>query len=1044
MSKKEKRGSFKSNKLEDYIKLTIAQKISETLKVDMDKIGYGDSLSDYGLDSIIAVNLVRIIGQALNIDLDITIMFEYSTINQLADYIISKYGEVIGSSIKQDTQLANIEDEAAAAAETSEIALNNTINWTTKLKVFSQSEEVKKQEQIKEIQDSFAIIGISGRFPKGDSLSEFWDNLINGEDCIIEIPQERWSDWRHWYSDYKDEMEAMQSKRGGFISGVAEFDPLFFGISPKEAEYICPEQRLLLTYIWYAIEDAGINPKALPGISTGVFIAATPSDYRGGKMGANTSDSMSLSANSSPSMMANRISYILNLSGPSECCETGCSSAMVALHRAIQSIKNHECEQAIIGAVNLLLSPVGFINLESANLLSKEGKSKSFQKDADGFVRSEGVGAIIIKPLSKAIADNDRIYAVVKGTSVAHGGKGVSLFAPNASGMKTAMMQAYRSAGIDPRTVSYIEAHGIGGTLADSIEINALKSGYQELIASAQEDSPIPNCYISSLKPCIGHGEIFSGLAGLLKVILALQKRIIPGIPGFGFINEDISLDRSPFLISSENHKWDVLVDSTGKQLPRRASINSYGLGGVNAHVVLEEYVPENEEPQQCYSENTSHIIVLSAKNKERLLAASKQLLEFVQSQQEYSLLDLEYTLQTGRQAMEVRLAMVVRNHEDLVKALRQYLGQATDKDLKGNTQKIFEGILEEQLNGLFSGKIGDIMLQALLEEKDPEKLALYWVNGNDIPWEALHEGEKTRKISVPNYPFEKQLYWIGSEQTNELEPQKAIKLLEGNEHFSEEISLSEYIVDIVSNLLKIEASKMKLNVPVEQYGIDSIMLMPLLQQLQTRIAPAINLTGLQKCRTLQDIIDMSAEFAKSDPVMKEVNTNRIMPTAWTGFPELIHLNKSSYGTPIFWIHGALGGVEAYKLIGENIERPFFGIQARGWMTNHTPLHGIYAMASYYTHIIQTIQPEGPYDIGGFCMGGILAYEITRQLQELGQTVSTLVMIDSPDNTFQESLTGFNKNAVKNIIFQTVNMMLLSSVLQNHGELEKTLIHRMS
>lgn len=1043
MSKQEKRGSSKSNSIEEYIKRTMAQKISETLRVDMDRIGYGESLSDYGLDSIIAVNLVRIIGQALNIELDITIMFEYSTINQLAEYIISEFGELIGSSVNKDIQLNEIEDEVAAT-KVSEPGLNNTVNWTPKLKVFSQQEEVKKQEPLKEIQDSFAIIGISGRFPKGDSLSEYWNNLINGEDCIVEIPQERWSDWRHWYSDYKDEMEAMQSKWGGFISGVAEFDPLFFGISPKEAEYICPEQRLLLTYIWHAIEDAGITPKALPGIPTGVFIAAAPSDYRCGKMGINASDGSGLSANPSPSMMANRISYILNLSGPSECCETGCSSSLVALHRAIQSIKNHECEQAIIGAVNLLLSPMGFISLESANLLSKEGKSKSFQKDADGFVRSEGVGAIIIKPLSKAITDNDRIYAVIKGTSVAHGGKGVSLFAPNASGMKTAMTQAYRSAEIDPRTVSYIEAHGIGATLADSIEINALKSGYQELIASEKEDSQIcaSNCYISSLKPCIGHGEIFSGLAALIKVILAIQKRVIPGIPKFETINEDISLDRSPFLISSENHKWDMLTNSTGGQLPRRASINSYGLGGVNAHIVLEEYVPENEEPEQDLSENTPQIIVLSAKSKERLLAVSKQMLEFVESQEEYSLPDLAYTLQTGREAMGVRLAMVVRSQEDLVKALRQYLSQGTDTGLKGNTVQIYEGILEEQLNGLFSGKIGDIILQALLEENDPEKLAVYWVNGNDIPWEALYEGKKFHRISVPTYPFEKQLYWIGSEKGNGLELQKINELPEFNEYFDKAVSLSEYVVDIVSNLLKIEATKMKLNVPIEQYGIDSIMLMPLLQQLQTRIDPAINLTGLQKCRTIQDIIDMSASFRESAPVTNKVNAKRIMPTAWTGFPELVHLNQSSYGQPIFWIHGALGGVEAYKLIGQNLERPFFGIQARGWMTSHTPLHGIQAMASYYTHIIQTIQPEGPYDIGGFCLGGILAYEITRQLQELGQTVNTLVMIDSPDNTFQENLTGFSKNAVKNIIFQTVNMMLLSSVLQNPEKSGQTLIHR--
>ena len=251
-----------------------------------------------------------------------------------------------------------------------------------------------------------------------------------------------------------------------------------------------------------------------------------------------------------PSIIPNRISYALNLNGPSEYCETACSSTPTALHRAIQSIHSHECKQAIIGAINLLLSPTGFIGFESMGFLSSTGKAKPFQTEANGYVRSEGVGVVIIKPLQKALDDKDHIYALIKGTGISHGGRGMSLTAPHAKGMKSAITQAFKASKINPRTVSYIEAHGIASAMADSIEINALKSGYQEIAVSYSENQKTEShCYIGSLKPCIGHGEIVSGMAALIKVISAIRHQIIPGLPRFTRLHEHISLNGSPFRI---------------------------------------------------------------------------------------------------------------------------------------------------------------------------------------------------------------------------------------------------------------------------------------------------------------------------------------------------------------------------------------------------------------------------------------------------------------------------------------------------------------
>ncbi len=300
--------------------------------------------------------------------------------------------------------------------------------------------EMKTDKTTNNAADGLAIIGMSGQFPKANSVTEFWNNMIQGKNCVSEVPKERW-DWRKYASADKEGQSSLQW--GGFIEGIGEFDPLFFGISPKKAANMDPQEFLLLIHAWKAMEDAGLTGQALSSRPTGVFVAA-----------GNTDTAVI------PSLIPNRISYALDVKGPSEYYEAACSSALVALHRAIQSIRNGECEQAIVGAVNLLLSPKGFIGFDSMGYLSKKGQAKSFQADANGFVRSEGAGVLIIKPLQKAIDDSDHIYSVIKGSGVSHGGRGMSLHAPNPAGMKDAMKKAYQGAQIDPKTVTYIKRMG--------------------------------------------------------------------------------------------------------------------------------------------------------------------------------------------------------------------------------------------------------------------------------------------------------------------------------------------------------------------------------------------------------------------------------------------------------------------------------------------------------------------------------------------------------------------------------------------------------
>ena len=435
-----------SSLLFNKIKQMLIKNISDLLKVKSGDIDIEVEFNEYGFDSISLTQFANILNEKYKLELSPTLFFEYSTISHFAKYLNDEHKSIFASEFAMKTELKvseSFKDESEIKPELK----NRRSRFTTSL-------SAPKSETIET--EPVAIIGISGKFPMAEDIDEFWKNLVEGKNCITEIPGDRW-DWKKYYGDPLKEKNKTNIKWGGFIDGIGDFDPLFFGISPREAELMDPQQRLMMIYVWKAIEDAGINIIKLSQKPTGVFISPGVNEYIN-MTSVNTNDPFILTG-AALSSIPNRISYALNLNGPSEYCETACSSALVALHRAIAAIHAGECEQAIIGAVNLILSPTGFISFESKGYLSPEGKARSFQSGADGYVRSEGVGAIIIKPLYKAINNNDRIYAVIKGTGVSHGGKGMSLTAPTGKGMKNAMKQAYQTSRIDPRTITYIEAH---------------------------------------------------------------------------------------------------------------------------------------------------------------------------------------------------------------------------------------------------------------------------------------------------------------------------------------------------------------------------------------------------------------------------------------------------------------------------------------------------------------------------------------------------------------------------------------------------------
>ncbi len=520
-----------------------------------------------------------------------------------------------------------------------------------------------------------------------------------------------------------------------------------------------PQQRLLMTYAWKAIEEAGYSARSLSGSKTGIFIGTGNTGYS--SLLSNVDIEGSAAANMSPSAGPNRVSYFLNIHGPSEPIDTACSSSLVAVHHAVCAIENGNCEMAIAGGVNTVVTPQGHIAYDKAGALSKEGRCKTFSDRADGFAVSEGAGILFLKKLTAAERDGDHIYGVIKGSAVNHGGRANSLTTPNPKAQADVVKTAYEKAGIDPRTVTYIEAHGTGTELGDPVEINGLKAAFKELYEKTGDPAVHgSHCGLGSAKTNIGHLSLAAGVAGVIKVLLQLKHKTLVKSLYSETINSYIRLEDSPFYIVQESREWQALRDEAGRELPRRAGISSFGIGGVNAHVVIEEYIPkETTHPAQAQAMTAQHpgIFILSAKGEDRLKDQARQLADFISSQSILSrdLTDIAYTLQEGRDAMEERLGIIAVSAEDLLEKLNLFIaGHASAMYMSGRADK-----------GLVKTLRSDDEIQKILnnswEPQIYERLLELWIKGMEIDWSKLYGGKQPKRISLPTYPFAKERYWI-------------------------------------------------------------------------------------------------------------------------------------------------------------------------------------------------------------------------------------------------------------------------------------------
>ncbi len=828
-------------------------------------------LSAHGYNSLRYTELSVKINQFFQIDSDPTLFFEADTVREAAAALADRHGPALRVRYEDALRAEARRPPPAAAAPLPTAA--------------RAAQPARRAES-----DPIAIVGMAGAFPGAPDLDAFWRLLESGQSAIGEIPAARW-DWRAFSGETDDQ----RARWGAFLDEVDRFDCLFFGISPREAERMDPQQRLFLECAWRALEDAGERPSALAGSKLGVFAGVSASDYGDLIRMASAEIEADALTSMSHAVLANRISNFLDVHGPSEPVNAACASALVAVHRAVKAIHDGECEAAIAGGVNLVLHPGGHLALAKAGLLSAAGACRPFDQDADGYVRGEGVGALLLKPLSRARADGNPIHAVILATGVNHGGRANSLTAPNPKAQADLLAEVYGRAAIDPDTVGYIEASANGTALGDPLELNALKQAFARLYRERGHTPPAePRRLVGTVKPYVGHLEAASGMAALFKTILSMRHGAIPANIGLRQPNAYIRLEGGSFELAREARAWPRAGDA-----PRRAGVSSFGIGGVNVHIALEEYRDPRPRTTAAF-EDEPRIAPISARDEATLSQVVDSLLAFLEDNakrepsRRASLEEIAFTLQAGREAMDERLTLIVHDELELVDKLTQYRAGVRHID----------GVYRESAHAhksvaamLLDGAEGETFIQAVAQNRAYDKLAQLWSCGVAVDWRLLYADGLPRHAPLPGYPFAKRRCWIGDDADAPLfagaaaaapaaapEPRPAPP----PKPAAAATSLEATLRALIAEALKLEPGELPLDADLIDYGFDSFTGMKTLTVLRERlgfeIAPQ-DLFARASVRGLARFLEQQPPAPVAAEPVPSAATEPATPTAETSMP---------------------------------------------------------------------------------------------------------------------------------------------------------------
>ncbi len=612
-----------------------------------------------------------------------------------------------------------------------------------------------------------AIIGMAAKFSQADNIDEFWNNLKYGRDCVTECPDERKRDIEEYLDYMRVDSGQRYYRKAAYLKEIDKFDYKFFRIPPKEAAIMDPNQRLLLEISYQVIEDSGYSVDDFfdekVGIFTGCPTEYTCKAYQNLIMDTDPELANDSFAGNLPAMLPARLSYFLNLHGPAILIDTSCSSSLTAVHVACESIHNGDCDWAIVNGINIFTLPISNQIVNSIGIVAADGKAKTFDESCDGVGQGEGAGAILLKPLSKAVQDKDNIYAIIKSSAVNQDGKSIGITAPNVLAQEMVLVEAWKRAGIEPETISYIEAHGTATKLGDPTEISGINRAFRHFTSKKQF------CGVGSVKSNIGHTIGAAGMASIIKSALSLKNRQIPASIHFKMPNSKIDFVNSSVYVNSRLNQWEGTY-------PRRCGVSAFGISGTNCHIVLEEAPDFQKNIHYTYAYLLFTISAASMESLENLIV---NYIRFLDYNSNINLYDFCYTVNTGRKDMKYRAAIGVSDLTMLKHRLKMLGDMITDHNVPFNEQGRLSLMNEDiwittQIPG-YETEIaqGDpyvkikaedwkVVIDRFFYDKECIKaLGQTYVLGEEIPWKEIYKGYKGKKLSIPVYPFKKDRCWF-------------------------------------------------------------------------------------------------------------------------------------------------------------------------------------------------------------------------------------------------------------------------------------------
>lgn len=626
------------------------------------------------------------------------------------------------------------------------------------------------KEYSKKANKDIAIIGMSAKFSQADNIDDFWNNLKHGRDCVTDCPDERKRD----IEEYLDYLQVDQNQRfyrkAAFLKEIDKFDYEFFRIPPKEADIMDPHQRLLLEISYHVVEDSGYSVDDFFDKKVGIF-TGYPTEYTCKAYQNLIMDTAPELANDSfagnlPAMLPARLSYFLNLHGPAILIDTSCSSSLTAVHMACGSIHNGDCDLAIVNGINIFTLPIDNQIVNSIGIVAPDGRAKTFDDSCDGVGQGEGAGAIILKPLSKAIRDKDNIYAVIKSSAVNQDGKSIGITAPNVSAQEKVLVEAWIRANIDPDTISYIETHGTATKLGDPTEISGINRAFKNFTSKKQF------CGVGSVKSNIGHTIGAAGMASIIKSALSLKNKQIPASIHFKKPNSKIDFVNSSVYVNSRFNQWEG-------NYPRRCGVSAFGISGTNCHIVLEEAPNIHKRVDHTYQ---YLLFTISAVSEESLKNLIVNYIRFLDYNHDIDLYNLCYTVNVGRKDLTYRIAIGVSSLSMLKDKLQMLADMTAAHDMFPSEEKSLflmnqdiwitgyeTGIVENKSNVVKSEVIKDSINRAFDKADHMKALGQAYVLGEDIPWKELYKNYEGYKLSIPVYPFKKSRCWFDIPEYNKI-----------------------------------------------------------------------------------------------------------------------------------------------------------------------------------------------------------------------------------------------------------------------------------